>query len=147
MFGSSHQSFSTRIVVQIVEFCLPESFGLNLNWMATGLPNPSVPVCSGGGATRFIETRRHATGTEVSDATACEFPEFGDRRFQRTGIEPFIKTNKVKMGRHDYKRIDPQPFLSVTEIEAANDDLTCVCRDEDRQPIDDAKGQVKQGSI
>jgi hypothetical protein len=71
VFGLSHQSFSTRIVVQIVEFGLPESFGLNFNWMTTGLPNSSFPVFSIGGAKRFAKTSRRPSRFPSGGRPTC----------------------------------------------------------------------------
>lgn len=56
-----------------------------------------------------------------------------------------IKGNKVQMRGHNNKSIDTQFFVLMAVVEAFCDDEAGFSRDENRQPVNNSKGQVIEG--
>lgn len=56
-----------------------------------------------------------------------------------------IKGNKVQMRGHNNKSIDTQFFVLMAVVKAFCDDEAGFSRDENRQPVNNSKGQVIEG--
>jgi hypothetical protein len=53
----------------------------------------------------------------------------------------------VQMGRHDDKRVCPQAFVLVAEVQSFADDFACRFRNEHGQPFDHREGDEEEGAI
>jgi hypothetical protein len=137
-----HQALVAGIVVQIVDFLLPEAFTLNRLRMATRLPEAALAIRNGLLAQSFHKAPRTMLAAMITELSAGELAKISQGPHQPLGIIIGVEDNQVDVGRHDDIGVDAKLFGAMAEGQAVGDNLAARLGDEHGHPFDDRVRQV-----
>jgi len=125
--------------MEVIDFSLPEGFGLNLFWMACRLPETTVAIATRSASEHLRKTRRGMSLAEVTELPAGELSKICHDCFQALGPKAFVEEDSVKMRWHDHVGVDPQPLMAMAEVQTVGNDLERSIGNENGQPLDNAE--------